>query len=262
MNKLMKYSCFAIMALSALTFTACTEDYDYDPYTNVENSGFYFTEASDRALFYPEDTKSITVEVCRAESESKEAATVQLSASSNLVTLPSEVSFAAGESKKKITIPVANTPGIHDVDITIANEKDKFAYGPVTYSQRIIVCGEKLSGVFTSQQLKTTKNVVVYKLGNDGYDIKDCYEEGNDIVFSLDKESNIIVDEQLAWNHQKYGPVYVEDYESSLGVYPGSKDYKGYSGYDSESDTYYLTLKHYWAAGAFGNFSETLKIAR
>lgn len=63
MNKLMKYSCFAIMALSALTFTACTEDYDYDPYTNVENSGFYFTEASDRALFYPEDNKSITVEV-------------------------------------------------------------------------------------------------------------------------------------------------------------------------------------------------------
>lgn len=40
MNKLMKYSCFAIMALSALTFTACTEDYDYDPYTNVENSVF------------------------------------------------------------------------------------------------------------------------------------------------------------------------------------------------------------------------------
>lgn len=110
--------------------------------------------------------------------------------------------------------------------------------------------------------IKNNKNVVVYKLGNDGYDIKDCYEEGNDIVFSLDKESNIIVDEQLAWNHQKYGPVYVEDYESSLGVYPGSKDYQGYSGYDSESDTYYLTLKHYCAAGAFGNFSETLKIAR
>lgn len=262
MNKLMKYSCFAIMALSALTFTACTEDYDYDPYTNVENSGFYFTEASDRALFYPEDNKSITVEVCRAESESKEAATVQLSTSSNLVTLPSKVSFAAGESKKEVTIPVANTPGIHDVDITIANEKDKFAYGPVTYSQRIIVCGEELTGTFTSELRESSWNVTVYKLGNDGYDIKNCYEEGNDIVFSLDNEGNIMVDEQYAWNHAKYGPVYVEDYESSLGVYPGDKNYAGYSGYDSDSDTYYLTLKHSCAAGDFGNFNETLKIAR
>ena len=54
MNKLMKYSCFAIMALSALTFTACTEDYDYDPYTNVEISVFYFTYACVIAFFYPE----------------------------------------------------------------------------------------------------------------------------------------------------------------------------------------------------------------
>lgn len=119
-----------------------------------------------------------------------------------------------------------------------------------------------MSGVFASQLLNSTNNVVVYKLGNDGYDIKDCYEEGNDIVFSLDNKGNIIVDEQLAWNDEDYGPVYVEDYESSLGVYPGSKEYKGYSGYDSESGTYYLTLKHYCAAGAFGNFNETLKIAR
>lgn len=80
--------------------------------------------------------------------------------------------------------------------------------------------------------------------------------------FLLDNKSNIIGDEQLAWKDEDYGSVYVEDYESSLGVYSGSKDYKGYSGYDSRSDTYYLYLKHYCAAGAFGNFSETLKIAR
>lgn len=258
----MKYSCFAIMALSALTFSACTEDYDYDPYANVENSGFYFTEAEDRALIYPEDSKSITVEVCRAESESKEAATVQLSTKEpNVVTLPSEVSFAAGESKKKVTIPVTNQAGIYDVDITIANDKDKFAYGPVTYSQRIIVCGEKLSGKFTSQLFKHTSDVTVYKLGNDGYDIKDCYTEGADIVFELDEKGNIIVDEQYAWNHQAYGAVYVQDYESSLGVYPGSKDYKGYSGYDATSGIFYLTLKHYCSAGAFGAYSEQLKLA-
>ncbi len=262
MNKLIKYSCFAIMAFAATAFTACTEEYDYDPYANVENSGFYFTEAEDKALLYPEDSKSITIEVCRAESESKEAATVQLSTNSDAVTLPSEVAFAAGESKKEVTIPVTTAPGIYDVDITMANDKDKFAYGPVTYSQRIVVCGEQLSGTFTSRFFGDSWNVKVYKLGNDGYDIKDCYNEGNDIVFSLDNAGNITVDEQYAWNHARYGAVYVEDYESSLGVYPGDKDYQGYSGYDSESDTYYLTLKHYCSAGAFGTYSETLKINR
>ena len=261
MNKLMKYSCFAIMALAAMTFTACTEDYDYDPYANVENSGFYFTEAGDKTLLYPEDSKSITIEVCRAESESKEAASVQLSTDSNILTLPSEISFAAGESKKKVTIPVSNTPGIYDVNITMANDKDKFAYGPVTYSQRIIVCGEQLSGQFTSQMFGSTSDVTVYKLGNAGYDIKDCYEEGADIVFELDEAGDITVDEQYAWAHQRYGAVYVQDYESSLGVYPGDKNYQGYSGYDAETGIFYLTLKHYCSAGAFGAYTEQLKLS-
>ena len=262
MNKLIKYSCFAIMAFAAMTFTACTEDYDYDPYANVENSGFYFTEAEDRALFYPEDAKSITIELNRAESESKEAATVQLSSDSKAVTLPSEVSFAAGESKKEVTVQVTSEPGIYDVDITIANDKDKFAYGPVTYSQRIIVCGEELSGSFTSELYGEGWDVTVYKLGNDGYSIKDCYEEGHDIVFSLDETGNITVDKQYAWSHARYGGIYVEDYESSLGVYPGSSDYKGYSGYDADTDTYYLTLKHYCDAGSFGTYTEQLKIEK
>lgn len=260
MKKLIKYSLFAIMALSTLTFSACTEDYDYDPYANIENSGFYFTEPEDRALFYPEDTKSITIEVCRAESESKAAATVKLTTDSEILSLPSEVSFAAGESKKKVTIPVSNVPGIHDVNITIENESDKFAYGPVTYSQNIVICGEKLSGTFSSR-LFGSFDVEVYKLGNDGYDIKDCYEEGRDIVFSLDEKGNIIVDEQYAFDDEEYGPVFVEDYESSLGVYPSDKDYVGYSRYDSEKDTYYLTFKYTCALRTLYNgVREQLKI--
>lgn len=241
MNKIFKQSGLALLAIATLALGACTSEYEYDPYASIDNSGVYFAAPEASSKVYTADAeRTLTVTLLRQDSTA--AQTVRLTSDTEGITLPSEVTFAAGEGSKKVTMPLTLAPGVTDVKLGFADGTPLFHYGLHSYQQQLMMLDDTpVEGIFMSS-IAGQMPVEVYLAGNDGGLIKDCYEEGKDILFSVDADGAISVKKQLAFNAPAWGgDVYVQDYESYNGVKP-----QGYSVYEPQGyppyDVYQIAL--------------------
>lgn len=102
MNKIFKSAFVALVALIGLTMTSCVNKYDYDAATASGEQVYFDNSTSKVAL--SKDATSFTVPVLRVATT--EAATIALTSTdeSGIFTIPSSVSFAAGENKALVTI--------------------------------------------------------------------------------------------------------------------------------------------------------------
>lgn len=102
MNKIFKSAFVALVALIGLTMTSCVNKYDYDAATASGEQVYFDNSTSKVAL--SKDATSFTVPVLRVATT--EATTIALTSTdeSGLFTIPSSVSFAAGENKALVTI--------------------------------------------------------------------------------------------------------------------------------------------------------------
>ena len=102
MNKIFKSAFVALVALIGLTMTSCVNKYDYDADTASGEQVYFDNSTSKVAL--SKDATSFTVPVLRVATT--EAATIALTSTdeSGIFTIPSSVSFAAGENKALVTI--------------------------------------------------------------------------------------------------------------------------------------------------------------
>ena len=102
MNKIFKSAFVALVALIGLTMTSCVNKYDYDAATASGEQVYFDNSTSKVAL--SKDATSFTVPVLRVATT--EAATIALTSKdeSGIFTIPSSVSFAAGENKALVTI--------------------------------------------------------------------------------------------------------------------------------------------------------------
>ena len=96
MNKIFKSAFVALVALIGLTMTSCVNKYDYDAATASGEQVYFDNSTSKVAL--SKDATSFTVPVLRVATT--EAATIALTSKdeSGIFTIPSSVSFAAGEN--------------------------------------------------------------------------------------------------------------------------------------------------------------------
>lgn len=145
------FKCNTYMALAVLTavsFGACTDEYEYDGASKGNSTGFYLIQPTDNELqFKASDEKTFPISVHRADST--EAATVTLASSDSDFSVPSSVSFAAGEGTKTVDVTFTAGMGTHNVTFSVPEDVAFVAGAPsVTYS--VIVLGHQYLATLSS----------------------------------------------------------------------------------------------------------------
>jgi len=212
MNKIVKKSYLAMIAMAMLVLASCTDKYSYDAAPVLSNAKI--TLEAEETNFYFEgavEKQEFTFKVNRPSGEG--TATVALVCDNEKVSLPESVTFNDGETSKEITatsslakgekITVSISAAESDANIysqsqyiVITIERDKYAW---------IDCGKATFYDFTFSDGDNTEVVVqrcegegvanTYKLVNPYFTL---FEEGSgDIKFELDstgKPKNLITD--------------------------------------------------------------------
>ena len=140
MNKIFKSAFVALVALIGLTMTSCVNKYDYDAATASGEQVYFDNSTSKVAL--SKDATSFTVPVLRVATT--EAATIALTSKdeSGIFTIPSSVSFAAGENKALVTIGYDPTKLEYDDFKSITLSLSDTSYGtPYGFSSLSFLAG-------------------------------------------------------------------------------------------------------------------------
>lgn len=120
------------MAVLAIAFNACTDEYEYDAVTDTDNSGAYILTDTEsptiNIVLTEEDAQEIKFSVARHDSTTAE--TYTLYTDNSEINIPSEISFAAGEAKKDVTATFNVPAGTIGMEITIGVGDGKaYTYG-------------------------------------------------------------------------------------------------------------------------------------
>lgn len=247
MKNLAKYSSIAFLALSAVVFSSCTDSYSYDKAPAYHGGQAYLVADSLNFTFSPTDAQTFDFKVER--NDSTKAETVSLKSDNKVFTIPSEVSFAAGERSK--VVPVTFNIPIGETDTLNVSLDSAQAYIYAPSFKRFIVKRDYVwidlgQGQWTSSIFSQSSAVEVFKAGGaDVYRVKEPYEAGHDI--------DIVVQGSSAMVASQYGFV-----DSSLGTCNVMSWEK--HGIPSTFDGHTFTLKLGIVAGSslHGPYTETL----
>lgn len=210
MKRLFDYCYMALM--SVLLLSACSDDYEYTPAENnlTSSQAYVYAENGTSLSFVPTDAETFTVKLGRSVTTDK--ATVALTTTNNKFTVPSTVTFAAGQ--KTVDVPVTFDMAIGTTEnVTIALDKNNSnPYGADSLSMTIKrdyswkSLGE---GLFTSEFFEGSWSTVVYKAdGANVYKLKDLYKKGTDIIFELSEDGNSLksfAQQETGYIYPKYG---------------------------------------------------------
>ena len=138
MKNLFKYTFVALAGLMGMVFSACTNDYTYDPAT-VSGNQVYFSDQLPAVHDITVKASSFDVEVLRVDT--KDAITVPLTVTkpdNSIFTIPNSVSFAPGEASAKLSISYDPTNVVYgkyeDITLSIADANMATIYGLSSYS--------------------------------------------------------------------------------------------------------------------------------
>lgn len=147
MKKFIKFAYAAMVGVAVLATTACTEEYSYDSIAKESGQEVFFptTNASSKSLEMGEGNMTFEIPVSRVKTN--EALTVNITSSvaqhPNLFSIPSSVSFAAGQAET--TIPVTyNAAELgyeapDTVKVAIADDAAVTPYGAKEYSVAVLI---------------------------------------------------------------------------------------------------------------------------
>lgn len=207
MSKTIKYWQLCLMAILAMAFSACTEEYEYDPTTDTATTGAYMETTNTSIILTEDEAQQFSFIVSRHDSTT--ATTYKLYTDNDKVEIPETVSFAAGEKSKTITASLNVPLGTVQKKIVIGiDSADAYTYG--AHSLTFIVSRVKkisgcqifaTGGVFKGAALW---NMDIYEYGkvvengavvSTSYFVKDpyastglpedCIGKGNQFTFTL-----------------------------------------------------------------------------
>lgn len=224
--KINKYI-IGMFVVAVTLFASCSTDNEGDIY-NGTTMGVTFATGTRLVSFPSTGYEGFDIEILRAKSS--EAATINLSAVlivgneeqalPGTITVPSSVSFAAGEFKTNLHVTVGDiTPGInYKVKVTLPAETatvDQISAKVVTI-YRDYTFSPVGTGTFKSAAMAeegedfATWEVEVQKADQiTWYKAINLYEEGYNIVFKVNDANEVTVESQPAWKHASYGEIYV-----------------------------------------------------
>ncbi len=211
MKNFLKYTYMVALGVMALAFTSCTNDYEYDaPSATGQGGNGYLSVASSTDLFFGDkEDASFVITVHRVNS--KEAGTIKLVSNDAEVAPQNEVSFAAGEESKDVTVKVA-CPANSQKTVTIAvADEDAFLYATNKINYNINV-GKQFAAALNSELNEGISNVNVFRFKTqDGdatykYVVDQPYDKGYYVSFSINFEKNTAV------LYKQYAGLYNDDY--------------------------------------------------
>lgn len=128
-----------MLAALALAFNACTEEYEYTPQHDADYSGAYILADETTLILGENDAQQLQFTVARHDST--EAATYKLYTTNSTVNIPAEVSFAANEGTKHLTVNFDLPIGTIEEKVTIGVEDgDTYMYGAHSQTYTISRC--------------------------------------------------------------------------------------------------------------------------
>ena len=263
MKILNKYFGLATFAIASLAFTACSEDTaDYSEGAANKDSYVYFdAEKNASLLSLGADAKDFTVTISR--SDSADALTVPLLKKSDYMEafdVPSEVSFAAGEGHKDITVKLTNDFKFldsHKLYVTIPENYRLVDYADSTskyngVSMKVERQDYKLylTGTFGSYFYSNDNNPVEFKRKlyrsasqPDHYRFYNLYENGYNVDFTMDSTNMVkMKTQETGVTYDSYGMV-------SISI--GKKSY-----WDPNNSAFVFNWSFDVAAGSFGVMQE------
>lgn len=259
MNKFFKYTFIALLGVLTLGLSSCTDEYEYTPTSKTELGGnaYLVSEGSTAISFLPSAEQSFTFQVSRVDST--EAQTVSLSSSNEKFTVPATVSFAAGQKTAEVKVSFNIATGTSEKTRIAITDAEKYYYA-ATVLDYTITRYQAYSGTYVAsdQLLNFQIQTPCYQIGAGKFMIPADPEKGYeyDIVFSIDKDNNVIVAPQPAWNHPKYGAVYVMGNAEGDAAANGSGS--GVAGtYDPETGMVSMAMYHFVPnTGSFGTLDD------
>lgn len=243
MKKLIRYSTFAFMAAVALLTASCTEEYEYDQPEAVKDNSKVTLAAESQSYTFSSDDATQTIEFTVNRAKTDAAETVKLYSDNDKLSVPSEVSFAAGESSKTVQGTSSISQGETILAIVSVDEESANLYGDYKldftifrdYNYTSLGTGIVSSNFFGAAWYNEIKKAD----GASWYRVVEPYYTGYDLVLKVDEsDSSVTVEKQACYVHSRYGTVYAE----------GSGKFA--------NNTFAVNLKFTCAAGSFGTYTE------
>ena len=256
MKKTFKYAYIALAGMMTISLTSCIDKYEYDGVGEQDPGAFISADAT-TLKYAAEDEQILTFTLQRTNSDAAE--NISLTCDNSKFQVPSSVSFAAGESKKSVSVPFSILGGTtENVTISVAQESAT-VYGVsqmIFNITRDFVWEYLGEGVFTCWLFGESWPQPVYRgEGTQLYKLKDCIAEGFDIEFELTEDgqhlAKAIATQQTGYVHPSYGMISV-----TSGVDENGNPYD----IEREDNIIYLPTKYIVSAGSFGTDYDSIEL--
>lgn len=238
-----------IMALSLSVFVGCDYDDEFTPpnYVTFDKTAYSLNVDENSS-----STMEVTVYTSNITGSDRTFA-VNVDPSSTLsaaaLDLPSTVTVPANSNEVTFTVGVSDTDlnNAGDKLVLTLGEEPGLTAGPAYTINISRICPFEVIGDYTNAsgwfEAEYAVEVQAGSSANE-YVVKDMFEDGTDITFTVNEDSSITVPKQAAWVSATYGQASVEGQAGSkvepcLGLVT-------------------LVLKHTVSAGSFGVASEVL----
>lgn len=239
-----------LLAMFSISLVGCDYDVELEPLNYVT------FDSNELDLSVHEDTsESFDVTVYTGNTTGSDRTfTVNVDESSTLdpgaYTLPASVTVPANANEVTFTVEVTGS-GIDDFGDTLVLSlgKEQGAYTGHPFAIDITkLCDFEISGDYTNASgwFDGAEYAVEVQAGSSAneYVVKDMFEDGTDITFTVNEDFSITVPKQDAWVHGTFG-------QASVQGRAGSK-------VEPCIGTVTLVLNHTVSAGSFGVASEVL----
>lgn len=204
MKTLKNIACL-LTGLIGLTFAGCSDDDTYapGPQTSPGCMQVYFLDTNEAAkVIDASDEYAIRLEVGRQQTASAASVPVKILSQDEVLSIPTQVEFGAGESRATLTIsfPNAQTATTYAYRIEIDGEEYVDPYTKLEGSSRFngtvliaswVVAVKEATFQFGSLFPAFTQDILQME-GTNKYKIKDYLHSGTDFLFTVDAATGAV----------------------------------------------------------------------
>ena len=256
MKKTFKYAYVALAGLLAMTITSCVDKYEYDG-VGEQDPGAFISANATQIKYAAEDEQVLTFNLQRTNSEAQE--NISLTCDNSKFQVPTSVSFAAGESKKTVSVPFSMLGGTtEEVTISVAKESATvYGVSELKFTITRDFVWEYLGeGVYSCWLFGQSWPQPVYRgEGTQLYKLPGCITEGYDIEFELTEDgqhlAKAIAKQETGYIHSSYGMISIS---SALDADKNPLDIV------REDNIIYLPVEYTVTAGSFGADFDSIEL--
>lgn len=188
--KTLKNIFYFLAAASLVGFTSCSDD---DATTSLKGAQIFFSTESPSTVEIEKGQSSVQLSIERMNATEAISIPLYSTDESGLFSMPTEVSFNAGETSAKATINFSfdalTTDVSYPLQITIGDSENTSPYGLSTYSFNIIYPAPYTS--LGSAQYTEDLLTAVYGIGNDTFPVEIQQSNENPGVYRLKNLYNV-----------------------------------------------------------------------